>query len=52
MGIGLRPGCESTGRASDPLPVTRLPRLNTNLVGTLVNFDGFSVPRLEFHWPR
>ena len=24
-GIGLRPGCESAGRATDPLPVTRLP---------------------------
>ena len=24
-GIGLRPGCESTGCATDPLPATRLP---------------------------
>ena len=45
MGVGLRPGAKAAGRATDPLPATRLPS-TLHESGRYPDFrsDGLAVP--------
>ena len=46
-GIGLRPGCESTGCATDPLPATRLPSTLPDTLLFLAAAGGIAVFHAE-----